>query len=149
MALFALDETPDPQIRQSPRELGDSPHDHRWRAVFGDNEIHLQAYKVVKQTPTGVWISEGGYGWYAGDWHPYDQQAGELRHCRWVGNDSGQAWAKKTRDEAIKSLAIRLTRWASRLSARASEAVANANMLAALRPDLEQYADAARNYLED
>lgn len=129
-------------------DLGDAPHLHRWRAFWGLGDfrgevsgIELKAYRVLRLTPTGAWIDTDNFRtgrvWETDDWH----------RKRWVSNDGRQAWAKPTRDEAILSLAVRLTRWTDRLSGEVGRARSAAEALGKLRPDLESYALTARSNL--
>lgn len=113
----------------------DDPAKHRWRAGWGWHtfysgmvepppDIFLRAYPVMKITPCGVWISTKSYVGqvdFAADpehdryaWRIYD--ADDPSRWRWVSNDGAQAWAKPTREEAVHSIVIRLSRWAPLVS---------------------------------
>lgn len=138
-----------PTITQySFEDLGDAPHLHRWRAFWGLGDfrdevsgIELKAYRVTRLTPTGAWIDTDNFRtggvWETDDWHKK----------RWVSNDGGQAWAKPTRDAAIHSIAVRLTRWTNNLAREIDRARSAADALEKLRPDLESYALTARSNL--
>lgn len=102
-----------PAIRYA-HDFGDDMRAHRWRATWDktwDDKVQgivVTPYAVVKNTECGAWIDPHSY------WH------GEWDLCspdvhRWVRNDSGQAWAKPTRQIAIDSLIYRHKRWASRI----------------------------------
>ena len=135
-----------PLITQYPfDDLGDDQNLHRWRAFWGFRDmrgefsgIELRAYPVTRLTPTGAWIDTDNYrtggAWEADEWHKK----------RWVSNDGGQAWAKPTRDAAIHSIAVRLTRWTNNLAREIDRARSAANALEKLRPDLATYAQTAR-----
>lgn len=125
-------------------DLHDAPHLHRWRAGWspGNNRnevsgIYLQAYRVTKSTPCGAWIDvdswRSGGDWQGSDWHKK----------RWVSNDGRQSWAKPTQEEAIKSIAIRLTRWSQNLARDMDRIISAADALAKLRTDLASYAKTA------
>lgn len=111
--LFAEPEQITPTIRYA-HDFGDDMRAHRWRATWDktwDDKVQgivVTPYAVVKNTECGAWIDPHSY------WH------GEWNLCspdvrRWVRNDSGQAWAKPTRQIAIDSLIYRHKRWASRI----------------------------------
>lgn len=136
-------------------DLGDNPDTHRWRAWWAtsyDNivtGVELLAYPVTGLTPSGAWIDtiagrqaskqpweEGAPGY---EWAFYAAP----RKDKWMANGSGSAWAKPTRDEAVRSLAVRLTRWTGHLARDVKRARQCAEALAKLRPDLPSYADKA------
>lgn len=140
-------------------DLGDNADTHRWRAWWAtsyDNVvtgIELLAYPVTRRTPSGVWIDTAAgrqatrQPWEEGapayEWTHYGKGV-----PKWLSDGSGSAWAKPTRDEAIRSLAIRLTRWSGHLTRDVKRARQCAEVLAVLRPDLPAYAQAARQNLE-
>lgn len=103
----------EPRIYFDPRDLGDDPSNHRWRACWVSNDaesvfgIDLVAYPVVKLTPAGAWL----------DLHAcYDGRGWLLSGARrWMRNDSNASWAKMTKVAAIHSLCVRLSRWALHL----------------------------------
>lgn len=136
-------------------DLGDNPATHRWRAKWAhcsdstSTGIELHAYPVIRQTSCGVWIDDLGYrdwtvkdGKNVVDWMP---PLGR----KFIYNGSCQAWAKPTQDEAIKSLAIRLTRWSGNVARDLLRARSAADALEKLRPDLAEYAKAARAALPE
>lgn len=106
------------EIRKEPTgDFGDDPDSLRWRAwwsksVFGDggvNGIELKCYPVVRLTPAGAWIDPEAYR-CDGVWSPPYKEL-----LRWVSNEGGAAWAKRTQEEALQSLAIRYERWSNRI----------------------------------
>jgi hypothetical protein len=139
-------------------DLDDNPSTHRWRAwwcssssnppVYG---IELRAYPVLKSTPCGAWINVDGYReatkqpWEEGapaiEWVPFD---GQWMKKRFVHNGSGSAWAKPTQEEAIRSLAIRLSRWSNHVARDARKVLAAADVMEKLRPKYPIYVQAAR-----
>lgn len=138
--MFSIMEKATPTIRQSWSDLADDAAQHRWRAYwdYDDTGIWLQAYPVVKLTACGAWIDCAArretstqpweeaapiYVWYFSD------------RKRFVYNDSNSAFAKQTREEAIRSLAIRLDRWA-RANMRTFSRIQNcAKTMQTLRPN--------------
>ena len=139
-------------------DLGDNPSSHRWRAqwVFcwagRCKGISLSAHPVLRATPCGVWINADGYRqatkqpWEDGapgeEWVPFEPWMKK----RFVMDGSGQAWAKPTREEALHSLAIRLTRWTANISSAADKAASAASVLQVLRPsDADFAATATKN----
>ena len=135
-------------------DLGDEPDKHRWRAswVTAWDEslicgIQLDAYPVLRLTPTGAWIDPVAMRqatkqpWEDGA--PGMEWITHLGHKRWVGNVSGSAWAKRTKEDAILSIAIRLTRWAQKCANDHARAMAAVETLRVLRPDMPSYADNA------
>ena len=116
----------------------------------GGSRLFLQAFPVTKTTPQGAWIDTDAeadinlYGtsptlsWSTADWH----------RTRWVANGSGASWAKLTREEAILSAAIRLSRWARFIRNDADKALSRAASLRAFRPDLDGYAKIAEATLD-
>lgn len=143
-------------------DLEDNPETHRWRASWasssgGDPLIYgiiLTAHPVLKRTRCGVWINEHSYreatkqpweeGAPAKDWAPFDE--GWMKK-RFVNDGSGQAWAKPTQEEAIRSIAIRLCRWAQRAHHDMQRVQAAITVLEKLRPDWPSYPEAARAHL--
>lgn len=142
-------------------DLNDSPKTHRWRASWasggeGDmvNGIILTAYPVIKRTRCGVWINCNGsrqatkQPWEEGapalDWVPFNER---WMKKRFVNDGSGQAWAKPTQEEALRSLAIRLCRWAQNVHWNMRRVQAAADVLEKLRPDWPSYPEAARSRL--
>jgi hypothetical protein len=145
---FSLEMTP-AITKWSYEDLGDDPTLHRWRAFWSPCDIdgktggiELRAYPVIKPTRCGVWVDEmawrDGKGWNT-------SSTGK----RFVHNDSGQAWAKPTQEDAIKSIAIRLTRWSNRIAGDVRRAKTAADVLEKLRPDLADFAETARKNLGD
>lgn len=136
-------------------DLGDDPLSHRWRATWEQDGfgIWLQAYPVIRTTPTGVWIAKHAYRqatkqpWEDGA--PANEWVYRAEERRWISNKSGASYAKPTKDDAIKSLAIRLTRWTCRIKAEYDRAMSAAETLASLRPELSLYADTAKKNLMD
>lgn len=134
-----------PAIHQwSFEDLGDDPASHRWRAQWSytwDGEcdgIMLTAHQVLKATRCGVWITQYSSRkprWVDGatvlDWEPFEP----WMKRRFVNNGSMQAWAKPTREEAMHSLGIRLTRWTTNIRKEVEKARAAAHALLKLRPD--------------
>ena len=137
-------------------DLGDDPTTHRWRAQWETNGegIWLVAYPVIKLTPCGAWINEHSFReatkqpWEEGapdkQWVPYR----EGMKKRFVHNNSGQAWAKPTKEEALHSLAIRLCRWTANIRREVDRARAAAETLRKLRPQEEDFAKTAINNLK-
>jgi len=127
-----------PEISQySFANLPEAPSLHRWRAYWSEYGIELRAYPVTRLTPCGAWINVDAYReygeWEFADWHT----------LRWVANDSNRAWAKPTREDAIKSLAVRLTRWSQKLVNESERILRAVNALRTIRPELATYADTA------
>ena len=79
------------------------------------------------------------------EWVAYE---GKPTKKRLLHNGSGSAWAKPTQEEAIHSLAIRLTRWANHVARDVQKARSAADVLEKLRPNLKMSADAARTRLD-
>lgn len=143
-------------------DLEDNPETHRWRAGWasssgGDPLIYgiiLTAHPVIKRTRCGVWINVDGsrqamkQPWEEGapakEWAPFDDR---WMRKRFVNDGSGQAWAKPTQEEALRSLAIRLCRWAQNAHRDMKRAQAAADVLEKLRPDWPSYPEAARAHL--
>ena len=132
-------------------DLGDNPTTHRWRAQWatdGDG-IWLVAFPVIKLTPCGAWINEHSYReaskqpWEEGapamEWSPYL----EGMKKRFIHNNSGQGWAKPTKEEALHSLAIRLCRWTNNIRREVDRARAAAETLRKLRPQEADFAETA------
>jgi hypothetical protein len=149
----------DPSVTKwSYEDLGDAPEAHRWRAWWapGDGNIEvggieLRAYPVLKQTPGGVWINSEGYRdstkqpWEEGapamQWVPFDET---WMKKRFILNGSASAWAKPTQEEAIHSLAVRLSRWSNHVARDRRRVLAAANVLEKLRPEYQSYVQHAR-----
>jgi len=142
-------------------DLEDNPETHRWRATWapgdGDNPISgifLTAHPVIKRTRCGAWINVDGYrqatkqpwedGAPASEWVPFNERG---MRKRFVNDGSGQAWAKPTQEEALKSLAIRLCRWAQNAHWNMKRVQSAADVLEKLRPDWPSYPEAARSHL--
>ena len=127
-------------------DLGDNPTTHRWRAQWatGGDGIWLVAYPVIKLTPCGAWINEHSYREATKQWVPYL----EGMKKRFIYNDSGQAWAKPTKEEALHSLAIRLCRWTNNIRREVDRARAAAETLRKLRPQEADFAQTAINNLK-
>jgi len=134
-------------------DLGDNPLLHRWRATWeaDGSGIWMQAMPVIRNTPTGAWIARHAYreatkqpwedGAPAKEWN-YDPN-----FKRWVSNKSGASYAKPTKEEAIKSLAIRLTRWTCRIKAEYDRAMIATGTLKALCPEFSSYAETSKKNL--
>lgn len=125
---------PDYKIFASP-DLPEDPAVLRWRARWNvDGEIvsgiRLEAFPVVKLTPAGAWIDHQAWHWYDG-WRMSGQK-------RWVSNDGGAAWAKPTKEEALRSIAIRYIRWASRIASDVAYFRVVGHVLGELMPDRKE-----------
>lgn len=138
-------------------DLGDNPDTHRWRAWWSRDYddvvtgIELQAYPVVSFTPAGAWIDiiagrqASKQPWEEGaPAYVWSVPASGPRKVKWMANGSGSAWAKPTQEEAVRSLAVRLTRWTGHLARDVKRARQCADVLAKLRPDLPSYAGRAK-----
>lgn len=140
-------------------DLGDEPDQHRWRAwwasgyddtLYGIHGIELRAYPVISKTLCGVWINENGYreatkqpweeGAPAKEWGSFNQT---WMKKRFVHDNSNQAWAKPTQEEAIKSLAVRLCRWAGHVARDTEKVRTAAEVIGKLRPELDYLAEGA------
>lgn len=143
-------------------DLPEDPNALRWRAWWADLYdfdadcsicIELVCYPVIRKTACGAWIDPFSYRqpskqpWEEGapgiEWVPHAGHA-----LRWVSDNSGQSWAKPTREEAIESLAIRLSRHACNVRNAADKIAERAAALEAARPDLADYALSARNHIK-
>ena len=140
--------------------LEDSPETHRWRASWvssGDPSIHgiaLTAHPVIKRTRCGVWINCDGsrqatkQPWEEGapalEWVPFNES---WMKKRFVNDGSGQAWAKPTQEEALRSIAIRMCRWAQRAHHDMQRVQGAIYVLEKLRPDWPAYPEVARAHL--
>ena len=121
--------------------FGDNPETHRWRAWWSAGTgswrdglgIELRCYPVVRATYTGVWIAHHAY-WNGANW-------GNITAAKWVMNGSRSAWAKPTQDDAVRSLAVRLSRWADIQRSSVHRLKAAAVTLQKLRPDLPSYSE--------
>lgn len=138
-----------PTIVQDESDLGDDPNSHRWRAQWDRHYdgtvtgIWLRAYPVVKLTPQGAHIDPDAWReWQTGGraWHLTGR-------TRWVSNTGSQAWAKRTQEEALRSIAIRLDRWSRRLYGDMQRIADAAGVLAVLRPDDAWLGREALNHL--
>lgn len=115
-------------------EPPDSPDEYRWRAWWDSvNDsvigIRFERYPVLKKTPVGAWIDR--HAWLHGTW----TLSGDRK---WVSDMGGAAWAKPTKDEALRSIIIRYRKWASRLRSDVDYFRAAGNALKTIRPDLER-----------
>lgn len=143
-------------------DLGDEPDKHRWRAWWAPSGmdgrvggIELHAYPVIKTNYASVWIDEWAYReatkqpWEDGgpgiEWITFE---GKPMKKRLLHNNSGSAWAKPTQEEAIRSLAIRLTRWANHLARDVEKARSAADALEKLCPNHEWATQHARERLD-
>lgn len=140
-------------------DLGDDPDKHRWRAQWALSDVNgivggiqLHAYPVIKVNPASVWIDE--WAGRQATKQPWEEGAPDMEWVsfghvkrRLLHNGSGQAWAKPTQEEAIRSLAIRLCRWTSHLRSEVERAESAAKALEQLRPDLADFAAQARKNL--
>jgi hypothetical protein len=114
---------PAPSITHAYREFEevDDPDRIRWRATWKRDYstglpvgIELTPYPVARKTPCGAWLDPLAFRelkeWTeAGarrEWLLSDKRLWKFVHDR-----SRSAWAKPTRDEALKSLCYRLIRW--------------------------------------
>ncbi|MBZ9888074.1 hypothetical protein LB559_08995 [Mesorhizobium sp. BR1-1-3] len=153
--LFAMNENPnDLKIRKYPSDdFGDSPDEHRWRAWW-DNDgvdgtvrgIVLRCYPVTKVTPCGAWVDPDS--WTQGgrngiEWNKSHDFA------RWVSNDGGAAWAKRTQKEALDSIAVRHARWSQRIISDARYFIEATRALKMLLPERTNQADSAIRSLAD
>lgn len=156
--LFKLDgmtvQTKPSITKWSFEDLGDEPDKHRWRAwwVTDGNGvvtgIELHAYPVIKTNPESVWINADGYREHTREGIQWEAFEPRWMRKRLLYNGSGSAWAKPTQEEAIHSLAIRLTRWANHVARDVQKARSAADVLEKLRPNLKMSADAARTRLD-
>lgn len=143
-------------------DLGDDPSRHRWRAHWapGDlaNEvsgIYLQAYPVVRLTKKGAWIDTLSYR--QATKQPWEDGAPSLEWVisesksahRFIVDGSGSSWAKPTRDDAIRSIAIRLERWTRKLANEHKRAMSAVLGLRHVRPDLEHFSLRAEANLKE
>jgi len=132
-------------------DLGDEPDKHRWRAWWVANSdsvvtgIELRAYPVIQTNHKSVWINADADREQTRDgkqWEPFDPK---WMKKRLLHNNSGSAWAKPTQEEAIHSLAVRLTRWANHIARDVEKALSAADVLEKLRPN---YGEAAEHVKE-
>jgi hypothetical protein len=143
-------------------DIPEDPDSIRWRAWWSDKVcfpagcaagIELACYPVIRKTKCGAWIDPYAYrqatkqpwedGAPAMEWAPHIEGA-----LRWVSDNSGQSWAKPTREEAVRSLAIRLSRHARNVQNSRDKIARRAAVLENLRPDLSDYAISARKLIE-
>lgn len=130
-------------------KLGDDPALHRWRATWDTGDLNeevggiwLRAYPVTRLTEAGAWIDPEAF--LEGDhWN----MSGFAK--RWISNAGASAWAKPTQEEAIRSLAVRLSRWAQKTSHDIARIRSAARGLETLRPDLARFAGEARKHLAE
>ncbi len=131
-------------------DLEDDPTNHRWRAWWSGTidgrvtGIELRAYPVIKTNPQSVWISEDAQR-CAGVWENHDPNWMRKRLCH---DGASAAWAKPTQEEAIHSLAVRLTRWSNRLRSDVQKAVSAAETLKLLKPNEDWAANHAIEKLQ-
>jgi hypothetical protein len=130
-------------------EPKDAPNEFRWRAQWHEYSlddspmcIALQAYPVDSVTRCGAWVRPDAF-WSGGGWEPKR----DWERCRWVSNTGGAAWAKPTREEALHSLAVRLTRWTGRVARDVRRVKAATEALRMLRPQDVIFADRAAENL--
>ena len=138
--MFPLMVNTTPVITQSEDDLADDAAQHRWRAYWNDDDtgIWLRAYPVVKLTACGAWIDCTAYR--EASKQPWEEGAPSYiwqfsDHKRFVYNGSASAFAKQTREEAIRSLAVRLDRWAIANMRTFSRIQNCAKTMHALRPN--------------
>lgn len=126
---FSFGFPPDPPaIMHAPRHgaaLADDPDKWRWRAELrshpdGSAWIEVTFYHVVKRTPCGAWIER-------------DSDYGEPIRV-WVSDTGSSAFAKRTRQEAIDSAAIRTARYVDKTCRRLRELAARVEAITALVP---------------
>lgn len=135
-----------PAIRYA-HDFGDDMRAHRWRATWDKTwegkvqGILVTPYAVVKNTECGAWI--GPLSYWQGEWNLCLPEG-----HKWVRNDSGQAWAKPTRQLAIDSLIYRHKRWASRILNDIIYFRDVTNALGALFPDEAEHVKRALANLE-
>lgn len=149
-----------PSIRKYGFEgLEDEPSLHRWRAQWffaysGECDgIWLSAYPVLRTTRCGAWINvdasrqrlrwaedQAVYGWE-------DFDASWMRK-RFVHDGSQQAWAKPTQEQALHSLAVRLTRWSMQVRRSTERVRSAAQALTVLRPADAGFAETAVDNLK-
>lgn len=153
--LLAFNDTKEEmKVRKYPiDDFGDAPDELRWRATWDsawDGEIigiALTAYPVTKLTPKGAWIAKHAYlqatkqPWEEGA--PYNEWT-FLDDVRWVSNDGGAAWAKRTQQEALDSLLIRFSRWTNRIQGDIDYFLSAAEALEKLYPEQKVKAQVAR-----
>jgi hypothetical protein len=121
--------------------FGDDPALHRWRAWWANGTgdwrdglgIELRCYPIVRKTNAGAWIAHHAY-WNGKNWK-------HISAAKLVMDKSGSAWAKPTRDEAVRSIAIRLSRWFAIQRHSVHKLKAAAVTLQKLRPDLPSYTE--------
>lgn len=127
-------------------DLDDAPQAHWWRAYWSEPGISLRAYPIIRKTPTGVWIAhhawrekhrDGSYSWT------------EIQPIRWMSVKSAASWAKPTRELAVHSLAVRLTRWTTRVKYEFDRAERCCDILSVVRPDLSEFAKVAIKNLHE
>lgn len=137
------------KVRKQYEQFGDDPDNLRWRAWWDKNYdgkvvgIKLECYPVVRLTPCGAWINP--VPWLK---HHYNETGVEYdwsepckQLLRWVGNESGQAWAKRTQQDAIESLLYRFQRWGSRIGKDLGYFLAAAHVLGEMYPEKKAMAE--------
>lgn len=145
-------------IKWGYEDLEDSPDQHRWRAWWESYNgavvgIRLEAYPVIRKTECGAWITEFAYRevtkqpWEEGA-PGYQWRWDENCKSRFVYDDSSAAWAKPSQEEAVHSLAVRLTRWTGHLSRETARARSAIETLRNLYSKHQQYADKALEILK-
>jgi hypothetical protein len=132
-------------------DLDDNPENHRWRAWWCSTSeghtygIDLRAYPIYSRTDTGIWYPRNPYRRPIKDGYKWEYGEDDLHFCT---NGSGQSWVKPTQEEAIESLAIRLTRWANYVQRSVIRVHSAASALATLRPEHKYLADVAKQRIE-
>lgn len=128
------------------KDFSDDPTKHRWRAYWYDHwdtsmpvGIRLRAYPVIAATARGAWIDPHAY--HHGEWVLSGQK-------RLVMNGSGMSFAKQTKEEALKSLAYRLHRWAQKSRRDMNRVIAAVEVTKRLLPDCARYAEMAARYVQ-
>lgn len=147
LSLLFMNEKPAKMtIRKYPGdEFGDSPDEHRWRAWW-DNDglgesvrgIILRCYPVTKLTPCGAWVDPDAWTQHGRNGIEWNKRHG---FARWVSNDGGAAWAKRTQKEALASIAVRHARWAQRIVGDARYFIEASRALRLLMPDRAEQAE--------
>ena len=128
----------EPKIRYS-LDMKDDMRVVRWRATWDRSYdgsvigVLVEPFPVVRNTEHGAWVDP--YAYWHGEWN-----FSEKRCHKWMRNDSGQAWAKPTKESAIESLIYRHERWASRIANDVIYFHKVTAVLARLFPDKERQA---------
>lgn len=106
-------------VTEPPSEFVNDADVLRWRAWWNKHYdgsvlgIKLECYPVVRPTPCGAWIDPHAYREWRDGGMKWSEPHKEL--LKWVGNASGAAWAKPTKEAALDSLFYRYKRWSSRI----------------------------------